>query len=243
MKRLSVLLGIPSLGQWESEFGMCLLSLVADFSQKFEGYDEQKLIPMAKVGSVLANHREGIAQKALELDCTHVLFIDSDQTFPPDTLRRLLAWNEPIVACNIATKQFPTCPTARVFSKKNRSGDLLMTWKDSVGLERVWRIGTGVMLIDTKVFRKVPEPWFPQVWIEEARKFQGEDWGFCERAEAFGFHPMIDQALSWEIGHVGRMNFKLDLVPDPKDWGAERPEGSIIENINDPKMTGRNYAQ
>lgn len=234
MSRLDVLVGICANETWKSAFGMSLVQLVADFASKYEGFEEQRIRLRMKEGSILPNMREELAQNALEIGATHLLFLDTDQTFPQNTLRRLLKWHESIVACNIATKQFPTCPTARLFNKKNPKGDLLLTWKDSVGLEPVWRIGTGVMLVETRVFRKIPEPWFPVVWKDEAKKFQGEDWGFCEKAEAYGFRFMVDQSLSWEIGHVGQQNFKHDLIPDPQDWGGERPKGDVLSDKISP---------
>lgn len=230
--KLDVFVGLASRDTWSSDFGMCMIQLVADFAQKYEGFDEQRIRVDKKEGSILPNQREGLAQKALELGCTHLLFIDTDQTFPPSALRRMLSWKEPIVACNVAIKTFPTAPTARLFTKGNTKGGLLFTWSDSVGLAPVWRIGTGIMLIDTKVLRKIPEPWFPNRWMEETKTFQGEDWCFCEKAEAYGFHPVVDQALSWQVGHVGKMEYKHDLIPDPMDWGEARPEDGTVMSHN-----------
>jgi hypothetical protein len=227
---LDVLVAIPSTDRWSSDFGMSICQLVADFASKIEGYNSQRLRLLKKESSILPNMREEIGQTAIAQGVSHVLFLDTDQTFPQNTLRRLLAWKESIVAANIAVKTFPTGPTARLFNRKNPKGDLLYTWSDSVGLVPVWRVGTGVMLIETRVFRRVPEPWFPVVWREEVRKFQGEDWGFCEKVEAFGFKPMVDQGLSWEIGHVGKCNYKHDLVVDPQDFGKVRPTGVETES-------------
>lgn len=235
--KLDVLVAIPSRDTWNSDFGMCLVQLVADFSRKYEGFDEQRIRVQKKEGSILSNQREGLAQAALEFGCTHLLFLDTDQTFPPTTLRQLVAWDKPIVACNVAIKTFPTAPTARLFSKQDAKGGVLFTWSDSVGLAPVWRIGTGVMLVETRVFRKIPEPWFPQRWMEETKTFQGEDWCFCEKAEAYGFHPMIDQGLSWQIGHVGKLEFKHDLIPDPQDWEAERPQDGTVLAHNTVPLT------
>lgn len=236
MSNLDVVVAVCSGETWKAPFGLSLVKMVADFSQKYDGFDSQRIRVNVKYGSMLFNMREELAKKALELDATHLLFVDTDQTFPPDTLRRLVQWKEPIVACNIATKQFPTQPTARLFDKKNPYGKLLLTWKDSIGLVPVWRVGTGIMLIETRVFRKVTKPWFPVVWKEEIQKYQGEDWGFCEKAEAFGFHAMVDQGLSWEVGHVGQQEFKHDLVLDPADWGEKRPDGTIETELLVPTM-------
>lgn len=222
MSDLDVLVAIPSTENWKSDFGLSLVQLVADFSQPIAGWESQRLRILKKESSILPNMREEFGQAAVEFGTSHVLFLDTDQTFPSDTLRRLLAWKVPIVACNVAVKTFPTCPTARVFDKKQPKGQPLFTWKDSHGLVPVWRVGTGVMLVETRVFRKIPEPWFFMKWKEDVRRFQGEDWGFCEKAEAFGFNIYVDQGLSWEIGHVGKQCYKHDLIVDPHDLGKQR---------------------
>jgi hypothetical protein len=167
-----------------------------------------------KRGSILAQMRQSQVEAAIQNKATHLLFVDSDQMFPRDLAHRLLAHEKQIVAANVATKVIPASPTARLRTA-SKEGTPLYTTPDSTGLVQVWRIGTGIMLIDLNVFKRKglkQAPWFSQHWDEDLGSYVGEDWAFCERLEAAGVKLWVDQDVSKEIGHLGTLNFGHDLV-------------------------------
>lgn len=233
MKSLKVVIGIPSTGVWTEQFAMSLISLVTDFSSQIPGFKKQSLVLQSIKGSILPQLRERVVKKAIEDGATHVLFVDSDQTFPADTLRRLIAHNKPIVAANVATKSSPSAPTARI--KGGDKGVPLCTKPESAGLERVWRIGTGVMLIDLNVksHKGMEAPWFPMRWEDTLQDWVGEDWGFCEKLDAAGVPIYIDHDLSKQVGHIGTLSYGHDLVPwweyEPIHSEKEKP---VLQNRN-----------
>jgi hypothetical protein len=172
------------------------------------GASDQSLVIIKKRGSILPQMRHQLLRQAVNSQTTHLLFLDTDQTFPSNTLHRLLQWRKPIVACNVAVKKVPSCPTARGFERQP-----VYTLAGATGLKKVWRVGCGVMLIETDAIRSIPPPWFLDKWVSEnpdypdAEDYQGEDWGFCEVLEANRIPIYIDQGLSWEIGHIGEKVF------------------------------------
>jgi hypothetical protein len=209
-KRLKVSVVVPSMGMWDADFGASLVGVFQNFWQEDWPYKERDIILHSTMGSLLANNRLKAMRKAIALDCTHLLFVDSDQTFPQHTLRKLLSWNMPVVACNVATKQAPAGPTARL------EGNVpLYTTPFDKDLVRVWRVGCGIMLVDLAVMPGVPEPWFALRWNPAAGESVGEDWFFCEQLEAAGVKLFVDQALSLDIGHVGRFCYDHYAVPTP----------------------------
>lgn len=153
-------------------------------------------------------------QDAIDGDFTHLLFIDTDQTFPPDLAHRLASWGKPIVGCNIATKIIPSSPTARLKDPKWQGGKPLFTDPDSKGLVEVWRLGCGIMLINLDIIKPMPKPWFQILWHPEINDFIGEDWFFCEQVERAGHKIYVDQNVSKEIGHLGQLEFTHNLVGD-----------------------------
>jgi hypothetical protein len=167
-----------------------------------------------KRGSILAQMRQSQVELALENKATHLLFIDSDQTFPRDLFHRLFAHRKQVVSVNVATKCIPANSTARL-KGPTCEGIPLYTTPESTELVEVWRIGTGIMLIDLNIFKreglKTP-PWFDQVWSEETQSYIGEDWGFCQKLEDAGVKLWVDQDLSREVGHIGALNYGHDLV-------------------------------
>jgi hypothetical protein len=174
---------------------------------------------------LLPELRQGIAEQALEKGCNYLLFIDSDQTFPPFTLRRLLSHRKPVVACNVPIKRFPSNPTARAYEEGNLKGKVVFSTKKSPMLERIWRIGTGIMLIETKVFTLIEKPWFPITWRGDwDGHFQGEDWGFCTKLQEAGIPIYLDHYLSLEIGHVGKLKYEHSMCLEAEEQQQEEEE-------------------
>lgn len=209
----SVLVG--TCGSPHREFMISLVGMVIDFAENGRAGDVHRLGLFVQSGSILPQLRHRIAEQALAIGATHVLFADSDQSFPPHTLRQLLSHRLPVVGCNIATKMIPPSCTAR---KKGPHAGVPVS--PSTGVERVWRLGLGLTLVETDVFRRVPRPWFNVVWRDEIQDYEGEDWFFCSRLEEAGIGIYVDHDLSEEVGHWGDFKYGLDLVL-PK---MERPE-------------------
>lgn len=212
-RMLKLLVGFPSTGELVAKFGISLTNMLGYLmATKVPGYREQQVIPMHVQGSILSRSRMKIVQAALQQDCSHLLFVDTDQVFPRDTAHRLLQWGKPIVACNIATKQFPANPTARVRAADQPDGYPLFSNPGESGLAEVWRIGAGVMLVDMQVFRKIGLGVFEIRWVPEIQDYRGEDWSFCEAAQAAGYKIFIDHGLSQEVEHVGQFAYKHDHI-------------------------------
>ena len=213
----TVFIGIPSNGDWKAEFGMSLAGLIARAGTP--GAGNCPVIEGLRLwnarGSILPRSRTTLAQKALESGATHLLFLDSDMVFPPDTLHRLLSWRKSVVACNCPTKMLPSTPTARGFSETALTGVPLYSKPGDGGLEKVWRVGTGVMLVETRVFHTLPQPWFPITWDDKLQDYRGEDWSFVEALEKAGIPTWIDTRLSRQIGHVGDLRFEHSHVEIP----------------------------
>jgi hypothetical protein len=149
---------------------------------------------------------------ALAANRTHLLFIDSDQTFPANLVHLLARHGKNVVACNVATKVIPSSPTARNFNPNYAGGDVVFTNAESKGLEKVWRIGTGVMLLNLQVMKHIPKPWFETIWWPPINDFMGEDWYFCQKLEEAGVQLWIDHDVSKEIGHIGTYTYGHDDV-------------------------------
>ena len=204
--------GVPSGQSWNAQFGVDLVNLMIGVGQKpipgYKGLD----VRLANVrSSILSKNRMDLVKSAKALKATHLLFIDSDQTFPAYLLHKLAAHGKLVVAANCVTKQIPACPTARAKSA-NPKGEVVYTDPHSTGLEQVWRVGTGVMLINMKVFDKIGMGVWDMKYLPEEETYQGEDWTFCEACEKAGIPIWIDHDVSKMVGHVGNYEFTHDVV-------------------------------
>lgn len=141
--------------------------------------------------------REGLAQAALDGGADWLLWIDSDQTFGPDLLARLIAHDMPIVGCNIRKR----IPDIVVSSSSNMvDGRRVPIAPRKSGLEAVDFLGFGVVLTKAEIFEKLPRPWFQS-------GLHGEDGYFCEQARAAGFSPHIDHSI--QVGHIAETVLKF----------------------------------
>lgn len=175
-------------------------------------------------GSVICQLRHNLVRNALNIGCTHLLFIDSDQTFPADTLHRLAAHRKPIVAANCTTRAEPVAPVAMGMDNKR----VLSQGKQ--GLERVRQVGTGVMMVEANIFKRLKPPFFLNQWSEELNSYSGEDIYFCYKAKAeLGVNVFVDHELSLEIGHIGqRIYTHKDIDPDHEIVTREHKPVDVI---------------
>jgi hypothetical protein len=225
-RKLNLLIGTPDMGVWTSEFGKSLCNMMTYLMSKpVPGYREQSMKPMQVHGSLLPRARGKLFQEAIAGNFTHLLFIDADQEFPRDTAHRLLEHRKDVVACNIATKQIPASTTAR--TEGGVSGIPVYTDKDSPTLERVWRVGTGIMLLDVRVCKRIGPGVFEIRWKPELQDYQGEDWSLCEALQGAGYQIWVDHRLSDEVKHVGKYSYDMNVVGE-KQWVEEQ----------EPKMIG-----
>lgn len=160
-------------------------------------------------GTLIVNQRTNLAREAMEMGCTHVLFIDSDMRFPKNGLERLLAHDKAIVAANYCTRKFPLQPVAFA---SDTSTERVVTHQDSTGLQPIASIGMGFMLIKTEVFEKIGMPYFMIGYSQKTQEYTGEDVYFCRKARAEGFDVFLDHDLSKEIGHTGEMDFRHEHI-------------------------------
>lgn len=213
MKEIRLVIAVPSQQSWDADFGMSVVFLTNYLATHAAiGTKGIQFRLHNKRGSILANMREWMIQDALKNDATHVLFIDSDQTFPCDLFHRLMQHNKNVVAANITTKMLPPSTTARL--KGGVHGVPLITNEADTDLVKVWRVGTGIMLLDLNLFKRegMQGPWFNQRWNEKLNAYVGEDWAFCEKLEQAGVGIYVDQGVSRDVGHIGKLTYSHDMV-------------------------------
>lgn len=221
-RHIKLALGIPSLGDWKADFGYALAQMCVYMSAAlFEEGESREVLFLDKRTSNLPRSRQEILEDAILQDCTHALFLDTDQTFPMDVAHRLLRWKKSVVACNIPLKTIPSFPTAR---QRGPTAFGVPVYSNSssnpMGLEKVWRCGSGIMLIDLSIVKPIPKPWFELRYSDKHQQFVGEDWYFCKKVEDAGHDIYIDHDLSRHIGHVGNFQYTHAHIPQMQEEAA-----------------------
>jgi len=210
-KELNILIAVPSGTHWLAEFGTSLVSLVGALAMnQVRGYSVTQFQVSNIKGSILPNARLRALKTAKKINATHLLFIDSDHTFPADMVHRLLAHEKDVVAANCVTKTIPAMTTARQEGLDSQGEPVFSD--TAVGIEKVWRVGTGVMLLSRKAYMQIPHDAFGMQYKEETDSYQGEDWALCEALTKAGVPIYIDHAVSREVGHIGLLTYTHDYV-------------------------------
>lgn len=180
-------------------------SFALDLAQLYFFTKDWKLWPWVTLGLIQSTYvhvgRERFLAGAINQGATHVLWLDTDMTFPRDTAIRLAAHDQPIVACNCVMKTDPPLFTAQ------RDGQRVATRPDSHGLEAVDSVGMAVMLMRLDVVAHLSQPWFGH-GLNVAGADIGEDIMFCQALRDAGYDIYIDHDLSKEIGHIGQYTYR-----------------------------------
>lgn len=213
---MHLFIALPSMDRVHADFMMNLVHLNQTlFNNPI--MEEMGLTIINRRGSLLVDSREGLVDQALEVGATHILFLDSDMSFPQDLFHRLYAHNLPAVACNYVQRIVPAHSNAR-----DLNGVELFTYEDSTGLEEAKSAGYGAVLFQAEIFKKMSKPWFDTVWIQKSAEkvywpdkltLLGEDIFFFRKLKhELDISLYIDHDLSHEIGHIGDFEYTNNLA-------------------------------
>lgn len=183
---MKLAIAIPNSGVIKAQTVNSLLGLVKNL--KCEYYT------LLQEGSILHAVRESLVYKALELKCTHILFIDSDMVFEKDAFERLLKRKKDIVGVSYNMRRLPLQK---------------IQWK-AVGKAKgdfyeVEAVPTGFMLINLKIVDYMTHPWFFWQVNNIGETVTGEDYWFCALARKAGFKIWLDKSIN--ILHIGDYRF------------------------------------
>lgn len=224
-ERFSVVVAIPSGDQWQMWFGYSLARLMG-FTAKYENIE----VHLAVIkGSLIPKQREALVEYALERpQCTHVLFLDSDMKFPPDTLVRLLEHGLSAVCASYTERQPPYRPVA--FADHTYQ-ERVWPAPDKTDLVGIAACGMGCFLVKTDVLRAMSWPHFAVASNPDLHAFVGEDIFFCRKLHDMGVPLVLDQKLTNELMHSGTYEYRATDALRWREDAAKREveDRKIIE--------------
>ena len=149
--------------------------------------------------------RNNLVQQALQIGCTHILMMDSDQIYATDNMiEKMLAHNKPVVGARVHRRYPPfdallmdgeigkllPVPEEKI---KNKDG----SFKDEVKVDYT---GTGCVLYDMAIFNDM----MPSKWFEFKTKGDGspisEDILFCDKLKKKNIPIIVDCSI--DIKHL-----------------------------------------
>ena len=186
-KQARLAIGIPTSGNVDWRFASSLMALHL--------FSDTRVIWMVR--TMIDTARNMLVQEAMkDPSYTHLLMIDDDMTFDPDFATRLLAHDVGIVG-GLAFKRRPDYQPC--VYRKNQDNELYFPILPKV-FQEVDIVGTGGILINMEVFRKIKFPWF-ETFYDKKGNHWSVDFDFCIKAKKEGFKIFVDPET--EMGHIG----------------------------------------
>lgn len=167
-------------------------------------YTEHEAFPIvATEGYTTAEGRNYCVIQAQKNNCSHILFIDDDMTFPEDTIERLLAHKKELVGVYSYSRTLPLSPTVAFLDENGEylPQDHIGFIKKPANLFKCYSVGMGVALIDLALFQTIDKPWFYFDVHESGKIITGEDAWLCQQARKKGIDVWCDPNIP--IGHIG----------------------------------------
>lgn len=190
-KEVRVVIGMPATETMKAKTAHAIGAMIL--------HSADKIIDFLLIQSCdIAASRTWLAKQAVEKGATHLLFIDSDMLFPSDVLDQLLAREKDIIGVEYNKRKFPLESVTAYFKDVEKSE----TEPFEVGIA-----GTGVMLINTEVFKnpQMDVNWFSFGRNAKGENVIGEDGWFCNTARAAGYKVHIDPVV--KVLHLGEFGF------------------------------------
>jgi hypothetical protein len=162
-------------------------------------------------GTYLHNSREYIVNYALEMNASHIIWVDTDMEFPHNAFQRLLRHELDFVGVNYSTRAQPFRFTAGRYELDKQGKldfnqhSLLVTDQNSKGLEKVNFLGFGLCLTSVDLVKKLDPPYF-RISYNQSKKMIGEDVQFCQDVQKYT-DIYVDQDLSKEVKHIGTYSY------------------------------------
>lgn len=189
-----ILIAVPCMDMVSARFAQSLTTL--------KKIDE--CIVSFIIGSLIYDSRNSLAEYAVKMEADYILWLDSDMTFQPDTLERMMKVLDEHQDIDILSGLYFSLPSSSVSSTSNATGvngKLKFENMDDVpdGLREVAGCGFGGVLMKTDCLFDIAGKEGP-VWFSPMVN-AGEDCAFCMRARKYGYKIYLDPSI--EFGHMG----------------------------------------
>lgn len=212
MRKTKILIGVvDNHPMAHKAFMSSLLGVV----RHFDGWAFERRTPeqeyildvaIAENGGV-AEMRNTIAETALAGGYEYIFWMDSDQTFPENTLPTLLMYCERDgyeAASGLYTFKIPPF-LPHIYPKLHEETGKFHVFR-SFPLDNpivIEGAGFGCLLMKTSVFARVPEPFFTMTY-ECGKMVKGEDLTFCRQAK---MRMVLDPSI--QCGHLRTSEFGI----------------------------------
>ena len=210
-----------------------------------EDYDRMGKLDIALIDysqtSLVGKARDLIIEGALQWEADYVFMWDADMGFEYSSFLNLWRHNVPVVGALAFTARPPFYPVIMRIIEQSHSKDLpsftseivfdypkdqLITNKDVGG---AIAFGSGVILLNTAIFKQIPQPWFYSTGC-------GEDFHFCTRCHEYGIQRYVDTSVKtthkrWDVDFISEEYYEKYKEENQQIYKDNWPETAGIEVV------------
>ncbi len=157
-----------------------------------------------------AAERHNIAINEAYYNYDRLLFMDTDQIYPPDYIYMMLKHDEPVVTALNVSRYNPFEFTIYEMDREDTYGKIPIPMYNSVKPPDDKMIfecdltGTGAMMLDPKIINSLEHPCFKDVFDEEGcRRLIPDDFYFCWQLYKAGIKITVDQNII--VKHIAKI--------------------------------------
>ena len=151
-------------------------------------------------GSMIYVARERIAYRAVREGFTHVLWIDSDMTFGPETAEDLLWCGKDVVCGAFVSRKPPYSPC--VYASIEDPANMVKVEEFGNEPFRVDGCGFALVMTSVKVLKEMFERF--DTCFMPTERIKGEDIAFCDRAKQMGIEIWCEPTV--RPGHTAHID-------------------------------------
>lgn len=219
MKKKKILIAVPTNRNIEATTFKSIYDLVVPDGyetvfQFFWGYQVDQV-------------RNLIADWAMRNGFDYVFSVDSDISFPPDTLVRMLSHNVDIVS-GVYIQRIQGTHTIEIMRANQWGGVSHVDWAEikGQGLVPIDSCGFGCCLVKIEVYKAIPYPHFLYKSAIDHANTISEDVYFCLQAKQRGFKLWCDTDVICD--HTGSSVYRVD-----RNMPAKRPENPVLSRLRE----------
>ena len=178
------------------------------FFHSFVQMERPEFVPLIATNGPVDGLRNKVIEDAKKLGVSHLFMPDMDQTYPVNTITKLLAHNLPVVGAKVHRRYPPFDPL--MLKGDINSYYLIEEWEDGELVE-VDATGTGCLMFDMRIFYDLSPPWFEFRPNPDPERpgIVGEDMGFCSEVRKAGYKIYVDTSI--QCGHLSTMEVTEEL--------------------------------
>jgi hypothetical protein len=157
-----------------------------------------------------AQERHNVAMNEAKYNYDRILFMDTDQIYPPDYLEMMIKHDEPVVTGLNVSRYHPFEFTIYgMDGEDDYEGQPVPGFKSvkpppDKRLFECDMTGTGALMVDVKVLDKLEHPYFKDVFDNEGcRRLIPDDFYFCWQLYKAGVKVTVDQNIV--VKHIAKI--------------------------------------